>query len=204
MRYIFILLNLFLICSVNAKDLDTDKKAEQLNLSGEKYHFARGVTQDFSKAKEYYLQAVELGSAVAANHLGRLYLNGEGVEKNNEQAEKWYKRSAELDPSIENKCINDQYPNRLACAIVLAAMENSAPAEYELGALYESGETELGQDLDKAFQLYLKAAEKEHIGAIIAIINCYKNGIGTIQNHNKAKEWEQKKIEFEKKVGEVF
>lgn len=170
-----------------AADPKTEQQAARFNAQGEQYHFAQDGNQDFHKAKECYLQAVDLGSAVAANHLGRLYLNGEGVEQNIPQAQKWYAKSVELDPSLENKCLNNQYPNKMACAIILAAKQDSAPAQYQLGVLYEDGTTEFGQDLSKAFDLYLKAAEQEHRGAISAVIRCYEQGIGTVKIQLKLK-----------------
>ena len=118
----------------------TGGSGEALNELGERYHFERqGVTQDFKKAREYYLQAVEHKSAKAANHLGRLYLNGEGVEKNPKEAEKWYHKSVELDPSISNRCDNGNFPDKSFCALLLIARSGNARAMQSVGEIYLNG-----------------------------------------------------------------
>jgi uncharacterized protein len=42
----------------------------------------------------WFLKSSEQGHAIAPNHIGRLYLNGEGVAKDPKEACKWYGLSA--------------------------------------------------------------------------------------------------------------
>ena len=71
--------------------------SEAQNLVGELYHMgAPGIEINYNKAREWYLKAVKGGNGVAANHLGRLYLNGEGVQKDEKEAAAWYKKGMEL------------------------------------------------------------------------------------------------------------
>ena len=76
------------------------------NKIGELYHFKEAI-QDFDKAKEWYLKAVKNGNGEAANHLGRLYLNGEGVTKDYSAALDWYRKGMELgDPYAKENYIS--------------------------------------------------------------------------------------------------
>ena len=43
----------------------------------------------------WYRKAAELGDAAAQNNLGTCYAMGEGVEKDEAEAEKWFRRAAD-------------------------------------------------------------------------------------------------------------
>jgi TPR repeat protein len=47
--------------------------------------------------KNRYRKAAEQGYARAQNHLGRMYADGQGVEKNENAAEQWYRKAAEQE-----------------------------------------------------------------------------------------------------------
>ncbi len=68
-------------------------------------------------------------------------------------------------------------------------MQGSAPAEYELAMLYQQGESELGLNLEKAFMLYKRAAEKGHILATCRVAEGYEQGLGIEKNLNKFHKW---------------
>lgn len=51
---------------------------------------------EVARAAELYRAAAEAGSPAAMNNLGSLYLNGKGVEKDLDEAERWFLRSVEL------------------------------------------------------------------------------------------------------------
>lgn len=51
--------------------------------------------EDYSKAAELFCKAAEQGLADAQFLLGSLYADGEGVEKDMNQATAWYRKSAE-------------------------------------------------------------------------------------------------------------
>ena len=59
------------------------------------YEHAKGVKKDYKTAFNYYLQAAELGNAIAQNNLGLCYEKGRGVKKNKQEALKWYEKAAE-------------------------------------------------------------------------------------------------------------
>ena len=57
--------------------------------------FLKGVDQDYSKAKEYFLKAAEKGNSDALNNLGKMYDLGKGVEQNFAKAMEYYQKAAE-------------------------------------------------------------------------------------------------------------
>ena len=86
------------------------------------------LPKDFKSLKAL----AEKGDAKAQYNLGEMYLRGEGVEKDEKEAVKWYRKAAE---------------------------QNSALAQYDLGQMYEIG---LGVEKDEkeAVKWYRKAAEQ--------------------------------------------
>lgn len=162
MRYFLIITIFVLTCHSRAEGPGLSR-AEHLNHRAEQYHFGlKGQRKDFEKARLFYLQAVREGSAQAANHLARIYCNGEGVEKNLEIADKWYAKSAQLDPSIENLAVNDQLENKSTRNIILKAIKGNADAQYDFAQLLESGEGGLKKDINKARNYYELSAKKNH------------------------------------------
>ena len=157
--YIMSFLMIFMVFLLSFSDAWSNK-ADSLNKIGEYYHFGnKGVSVDYKKSREYYLKAVELGSAVAANHLAGLYANGYGVEKNFETAKKWRLKSSQLDSSLENKCLNASFPPSSLCALVLSATSWERGADsYYLGVFYEHGIEGVKKDLEKAKMYYKRAA----------------------------------------------
>lgn len=65
----------------------------QYNL-GLLYYNGRGVNQDYTQARHWYLKAAEQGQAFAQNNLGKLYEKGQGVLQDPVQADMWYLLSA--------------------------------------------------------------------------------------------------------------
>lgn len=70
-----------------------DYSSEQL----EQFNIAAGYckNQDFDKAFTIYLDLANHGSTSSQRFLGWMYIYGEGVEKDIEQAEFWFNKSAD-------------------------------------------------------------------------------------------------------------
>lgn len=67
---------------------------------------------DYSKVLKYWLPQAEAGDADIQSRIAQMYLLGEGMEKNPEQAVRWFRESAK---------------------------QNFGKAQYQLGGLYASG-----------------------------------------------------------------
>ena len=96
----------------------------------------------------------EQGDAKAQFNLGVMYVKGDGVTQDYQEAVKWYR---------------------------LAAEQRNAGAQFSLGLLYNHG---LGvtQDYQEAAQWYRLAAEQGHVGAQNGLGSMYANGRGVIQD----------------------
>ena len=85
---------------MNATFEDTKKQADAghaaaINMMGG--HYERGdydLTQDHTKALEFYQQAGNLGYAPAYNNIGGCYDHGEGVERDEKKANHYYELAA--------------------------------------------------------------------------------------------------------------
>lgn len=127
----------------NAKDEDFAKakdyftQAENMGsqdasyLLGDLYYYGEGVTQDYTKAAEYYEKAGQHPHALFS--LGSLYMHGDGVAIDTDKGVALYTQSADL---------------------------HNATAQHTLGYLYESGDfTALTPDLELASAWYKTACE---------------------------------------------
>lgn len=128
------------------------------------------------------LELAEQGNAKIQNKLGYLYETGSGLEKNEEEAVKWYKKAAEqgyakaqfnlakqyaLGHGVEQ---NDQEAMQWYLA---AAKQGLTNAMTNLGAMYATGRG-VKKDEAKAIEWYQKAAGN---GDSVAIHNLQKRGI---------------------------
>ena len=103
----------------------------------------------------------EQGNAEAQYSLGVCYRCGDGVEKNLEEAIKWYKKAAE---------------------------QGYAKAQYNLAVCYDS-EYGVEKNVEEAVKWYRKSAEQGYARAQHNLGICYYNGDGVIQNNVKALAW---------------
>lgn len=108
-------------------------------LRGLLYKYGYVVKQDFDMSFLLMREAASKGNAKAIYEVGHHFLEGRGVEKNNESALQWLKMAAGSPYYIPD-------------------------AMYVLATMYEQG---LGTDADakKAEEWYTKAAQKGHLEA---------------------------------------
>lgn len=66
-------------------------EARQLYLEGRKAH----IKKDIKKAAEFYKKSAELGEVEAQLRIARMYINGDGVEKDDKQGLRWANVCAE-------------------------------------------------------------------------------------------------------------
>ena len=106
-----------------------------------RYEHGEGLEQDYAMARELYCALAHEGSATAAYHLGWMYLNGRGVERDDNMAATWLGIAAEgghnpsrnllktlshADQSVERDCPQDRWQTQSA-----EALEELAPDEVE-------------------------------------------------------------------------
>ena len=150
----------------NAKDEDFAKakeyftKAQALGsleasyLLGDLYYYGEGVTQDYTKAAEYYEKAGDQPDALFS--LGALYMSGDGVTRDTDKGLALYTQSADL---------------------------HNATAQHTLGYLYESGDfAAVTPDLETASAWYEIACDNDEARSCDALkrISIYSKPFETI------------------------
>lgn len=136
------------------------------------YFFAKGVNQDYKKAKYYYEQAAQK-SHVALLNLGVIYFNGFGVQKDYERAKEYYKLAASLGNKKANLNLADIFFNgygtkvdyKKAKSYYEKASKDEPLANFGLGEIYFHG-FETKKDMQKAVYHYEKAATANSFEAI--------------------------------------
>lgn len=149
------------------------------------------------RAFELYTQAAELGHSDAQNNLGIMYLEGEVVEVDYEQANEWFKKSASQGNTYGQynfaysyyygRGVNIDYEEAFNLFKASATKGHSHSQNF-LGIMYETGKG-VEQSYDAAILWYEKAADNENHYAQYNLGRLYENGLGVIQNYEEAYTW---------------
>ena len=148
-------------------------------------------------------QAAEQGDAEAQNKLGVMYLRGEGVPENNQEAAKWCRKAAEQGHAPAQNNLGFMYSTgegvpqddkEAAKWYRKAAEQGHAKAQSNLGGKYARGEG-VPQDDKEAAKWYRKAAEQGHAPAQNKLGFMYSRGEGVPENNQEAVKWYRKAAE---------
>lgn len=154
--------------------------------------------KEYTKALNLFMQGANLGDGACMFYIGHIYSMGYGVQENDEEAFKWFKKSAEVWKAPAAKYRLAQHylnawgtPENLPEAFRLfreAAEHNYDRAQERLGACYYYG---YGTQINyqEAFLWYRKAAEQGLAQAQDKLGCCYKYGEGINQDAKIAVYW---------------
>ena len=163
---------------------------------------------DFAEAYRLFMEEAEIGNALAMFDLGRMHMDGLGVEMNMDAAQEWYAKaltafleveSNESSPYIQYR-IGKIYAAGLGTQqdyleaadwFHMATAKNHKYAQYSLAGLYHHGYG-VEQNYETAFDLYRKSARQKNPYASYELAKMYRDGIGTEKNVGKADEHFQK------------
>ena len=194
-----------------------------------------GVGKDEVEAVRCFKKVAELESidfAISNKHvglswgpgesqieLGRCYLTGTGVEKNEVEAVKWFRKAADLGNYKGQVLLGVCYFNGLGVETdeteaikwfhraakqdgflaevakqYLKAIEDGDPeAQFYLASAFHGMEFCVENDAE-AVKWYRKAAEQGNADAQAALGNCYRDGIGVAKDENEAVIWLNKAV----------
>ncbi len=165
---------------------------------------SKGDKKDWSaESIENVVSLAGHGDPDAQSELGRRYYNGDGVEKNYEEAIKWYEKAIEQGSARANHLLGICYmegngmPTDTLEGIKcwrLAAEQGYAPSQYNMGLSYYHG-TSVKQCYEEAVKWFHKAAEQGFADAQRYLGNCYFEGNGVKQNYEEAAKWFRKAAE---------
>lgn len=181
---------------------------------GVAYERGEGTAPDAAKALECYKSAATGGSSAAAYNLALCYRSGIGTPVNEELFRYWLEKAAEggakdaeglLGEMRRSSASGEELYNR-ACDLeygangarkdkaaaarlyAQAAAAGYAPAQLNLGVMYEYGEG-VEKDLTKAVSLYRRAAEQGNTMAQCNLGYCYYAGNGVARDLSQAIIW---------------
>jgi len=123
--------------------------------------------QEYDKAFEIYIELANHGSTSSQRFIGWMYLSGEGVEKNIEQAEFWFKKSADGDDVEAQFGLGKIYLLKNDIEQAKYWFEKSVenkfmPSYFRLAKIYLS---ESENNFNKGFDLLKVAAKSGHIAS---------------------------------------
>jgi TPR repeat protein len=151
--------------------------------------------EEFQKTKA----RAEADDVDAQYQLAKFYSSGQGTEKNDAEAVKWYRRVAAKKDARGQSMLGVMYTNargveRNYCQAIAwfrkAAARKSAHAQYNLGYMYAVGKG-VPPDQKQASAWYLKAANQNDAGSQRIIGQRYAAGRGVDKDFVKACAWTQ-------------
>ncbi len=120
-----------------------------------------GVSQDFTRAADWYRKLAKTGDARAQTSLGLMYARGYGVTKNLAEAHRWWN---------------------------FAAAQNDPGAQFNLGLTYIQGEG-VAADPARAARWFREAAQRGHVQAQYNLGLLLHEGKGVERNPQEAYYW---------------
>ncbi len=155
---------------------------------------AKGLTAtEFEDLKAF----AENGEVDAQYTVGLLYAKGVDVERNINEAEKWWRKAASQGDARAQDSLGIMYglgqgrPQNYAESIkwhTLAANQGYASAQYNLGYMYYNG---LGfkKSYAEAYKLFMKAAVQADERSESYLGYMYKDGQGVAKDYHRAHMW---------------
>lgn len=133
------------------------------------------------------------GFTVAAHQLGKCWRDGLGVLPDDEQAELWFRRSAEAGNDFSQYALGKllQSENRITEAVTWyekAAEQGNQYAAYRLGKLYLTGEV-VSKDTEKAVEYLTASAERGNQYAQYTLGKLYLMGRDVPHDKEEAVYW---------------
>jgi len=153
--------------------------------------------EDVGTGMEMLRKSCDKGNDKACYYMASCYTFGIGVEKNPEEAFKYYKLAAEKENALAQYNLGYCYKKGIGVEenldkavelYTLSAGKGNAHAQCNLGLCYKNGDG-VEKDLDKARELYERSAEQGNSHAQCNLGLCYKNAIGVEKNVDKAKKY---------------
>jgi len=123
--------------------------------------------KEYRTAFAGYKKLAAQGDARAQNNLGRMYADGQGVPKNDQQAVVWFRKAAE---------------------------QGVAAAQLSLGQMYADGQG-VQQNDQQAVAWYRKAVSQGHAKAQFNLGTMYSDGRGVPKDDQQAMAWFRKAAE---------
>lgn len=129
-----IVILMFALCADVAADFDKGLRAYK--------------NKDFATAMKEWMPLADQGDAEAQLNIGVMYASGQGVQKNEREAVRWYRSAAERGSPVAQTYLGWMYRNgvgitqdvnRAATWFVIAAQQGDPSGQRAIGLLYRDG-----------------------------------------------------------------
>lgn len=135
----------------------------------------------------------DAGFTVAAHQLGKCWRDGLGVLPDDEKAESWFRRGAEVGHDFSQYALGKllQSQKRIDKAVSWyekAAVQGNSHAAYRLGNLYLQGE-QVPKDVTKALEYLTQSSEQGNQYAQYTLGKLYLMGEEVTQDREQAYSW---------------
>jgi TPR repeat protein len=159
---------------------------------------------DFTEAYHLFMEEAETGNALAMHDLGRMHMDGIGMDMDADLAQEWYAKALDTFMEVEAEKPKPYLQYRIgkmhaaglgtpqdygAAAewFKMAVAKNHKYAQYSLAGLYYQGRG-MEQDFETAFDLYWKSARQVNPYASYELAKMLRNGIGTEKDLDEAED----------------
>ena len=158
---------------------------------------------DLEFVPELIKKIAEQGDSTAQILLGGMYEGGYGVEKDYEEAEKWFRKSAEQGDDRGQVDLGNMYLNGTGVEknheeavkwFRKAAEQGGYRGQFALGTMYYLG-TGVEKNYAEAVQWYRKSAEHGNFNAMELLGSMFEQGKGVEQDYEEAVKWYKKAAE---------
>ena len=164
------------------------------------YHDGKNMSVQAELGLNWLIKAAESGEPRAQNQLGSFYLDGTFVAKNIETAIYWYQQAIKQNYNsakynlanlyLDNIEITKENIMRAQALYLSAANENHSNSKFALGNIYYDDKYGLKNE-QKSYYWLNEAAGEGNTYAQTGLASCYRYGIGTEVDYEKALYWYQ-------------
>ena len=162
---------------------------------GDNYYYARnGCEHNPAKALECYRQAAAYGNHWGYFNIGKCYMEGQGVQKDDNEARNWF---------LQAKAAN---PENVWTLLKLAEL-GDAPSMCEIADCYYNGNADeqgLHRNTSEALKWYRASAEAGYHWGYHNVGKCYLEGQGVQKNDDKARVWFRKAYEIGENLWSLY
>jgi len=144
----------------------------------------------FSIAEQWWRKSAKLNNADAQCNLGTLFLNGDGVVRNCDEAIKWLTLSCQSNHSQAQSNLGAIYVNgcglnrknyfKADSLFRLSAVQGNSSAQNNLGIMYRDGLIGQKKNYDEAVKWFKLSAEQNYPPALYNLGTAYLNGWGSL------------------------
>lgn len=163
---------------------------------GNLHYEGLGIEESMEKAFACYEYAAKAGLADAMNNYADMHFRGETVPQSDTIAHHWFKKAAMLGVSEAMFTMGYMFEKGVGVAEdadkSIYWFEQSAFHGDLYAANYLGHKAMQRADFDEAFVWYMQAAEGQDVEGEYNVGFCFEEGIGTVQNLQKAKYWYQR------------